>query len=408
MSFWRDPINFIIDWALGVLASTGLAQNWVTVISFVVGAFILAAGAMFFVVFLIWYERKLIGRIQDRFGPNRVGPWGLFQPVADMLKIFTKELITPKGVDWVAYNLAPVLAVAAVLMMWAVTPFWKTFVAADISVGILFLIAIGGLGELGIILAGWGSNNKYALIGALRAVASLISYEIPLVISALIPVMLAGTMNLSGIVEAQDVWFIVSAPVAALIFFISSVAETGRAPFDLAEAESEIVAGYNVEYSGLKFGMFFVGEFLHAFTASFVFVTVFLGGWRGPGAEEIPILGLVYFMIKTFIVYFALILFRGTNPRFRLDQLMNFNWKLLTPLALVVVLVTAFVDRLLVNSQDWLRIAVLLAVNFVIILITNWLVKRATALKPQPASSFERPIARPDNVFIQPGSGAKE
>lgn len=286
MSFWRDPINFIIDWALGVLASTGLAQNWVTIISFVVGAFILAAGAMFFVVFLIWYERKLIGRIQDRFGPNRVGPWGLFQPVADMLKIFTKELITPKGVDWLAYNLAPVLAVAAVLMMWAVTPFWKTFVAADISVGILFLIAIGGLGELGIILAGWGSNNKYALIGALRAVASLISYEIPLVISALIPVMLAGTMNLSGIVEAQNIWFIVSAPVAALIFFISSVAETGRAPFDLAEAESEIVAGYNVEYSGLKFGMFFVGEFLHAFTASFVFVTVFLGGWRGPGLRK--------------------------------------------------------------------------------------------------------------------------
>ncbi len=408
MSFWRDPINFIINWALGVLASIGLTQNWVTVISFVVGAFILAAGAMFFVVFLIWYERKLIGRIQDRFGPNRVGPWGLFQPVADMLKIFTKELITPKGVDWVAYNLAPVLAVAAVLMMWAVTPFWKTFVAADISVGILFLIAIGGLGELGIILAGWGSNNKYALIGALRAVASLISYEIPLVISALIPVMLAGTMNLSGIVEAQNVWFIVLAPVAALIFFISSVAETGRAPFDLAEAESEIVAGYNVEYSGLKFGMFFVGEFLHAFTASFVFVTVFLGGWRGPGAEEIPILGFVYFMIKTFIVYFALILFRGTNPRFRLDQLMNFNWKLLTPLTLVVVLVTAFVDRLLVNSQDWLRIIVLLAVNFVIIIITNGLVKRATALNPQPASSFERPVARPDNVFIQPGSGAKE
>lgn len=408
MSFWRDPINFIIDWALGVLASTGLAQNWVTIISFLVGAFILAAGAMFFVVFLIWYERKLIGRIQDRFGPNRVGPWGLFQPVADMLKIFTKELITPKGVDWLAYNLAPVLAVAAVLMMWAVTPFWKTFVAADISVGILFLIAIGGLGELGIILAGWGSNNKYALIGALRAVASLISYEIPLVISALIPVMLAGTMNLSGIVEAQRIWFIVSAPVAALIFFISSVAETGRAPFDLAEAESEIVAGYNVEYSGLKFGMFFVGEFLHAFTASFVFVTVFLGGWRGPGAEEIPILGLVYFMIKTFIVYFALILFRGTNPRFRLDQLMNFNWKLLTPLALVVVLVTAFVDRLMVNSQDWLRIGVLLVVNFVILVITNWLVKRGTALKPQLASTFERPVARPDNIFIQPGSGAKE
>lgn len=408
MSFWRDPINFIIDWALGLLAGTGLPQNWVTIIGFVAGAFILAAGAMFFVVFLIWYERKLIGRIQDRFGPNRVGPWGIFQPVADMLKIFTKELITPKGVDWVAYNLAPVLAVAAVLLMWAVTPFSKTFVAANLSVGILFLIAVGGLGELGIILAGWGSNNKYALVGALRAVASLISYEIPLVVSALIPVMLSGTMNLTGIVEAQDVWFIVSAPVAALIFFISSTAETGRAPFDLAEAESEIVAGYNVEYSGLKFGMFFVGEFLHAFTSSFVFVTIFLGGWRGPGAEEIPILGLVYFIIKTFIVYFVLILFRGTNPRFRLDQLMNFNWKLLTPLALVVVMVTAFVDRLFIDSADWLRIGMLLVANAAIIFITNWLVKRETALHPKEASTFKRPVARPDNIYIQPGSGAKE
>lgn len=408
MSFWRDPVKFIIDWVLGLLASTGLPQNWVTVIGFVVGAFIFTALAMFFVVFLIWYERKLIGRIQDRFGPNRVGPWGVFQPVADMLKIFTKELITPNGVDWVAYNLAPVLAVAAVLLMWVVTPFSKTFVGANLSVGILFLIAVGGLGELGIILAGWGSNNKYALVGALRAVASLISYEIPLVISALVPVMLAGTMSLVGIVEAQDVWFIVTAPVAALIFFISSVAETGRAPFDLAEAESEIVAGYNVEYSGLKFGMFFVGEFLHAFTASFVFVTVFLGGWRGPGAGEIPLLGFVYFFIKTFIVYFVLILFRGTNPRFRLDQLMNFNWKILTPLALVVVMLTAFVDRLLANTSDWLRIGALLAVNFILIVITNQLIKRGTVIHLVDASSIKRPVARPDNVFIQPGSGAKE
>lgn len=408
MSFWRDPIKFIIDWALALLASTGLPEQWVTLISFVVGAFILAAGGMFFVVFLIWYERKLIGRIQDRFGPNRVGPWGLFQPVADMLKIFTKELITPYGVDWVAYNLAPVLAVASVLLMWAVTPFSKTFVATNISVGILFIIAVGGLGELGIILAGWGSNNKYALVGALRAVASLISYEIPLVISALVPVMLAGTMSLVGIVEAQKVWFVFTAPAAAIIFFISSVAETGRAPFDLAEAESEIVAGYNVEYSGLKFGMFFVGEFLHAFTSSFVFVTIFLGGWRGPGAEEIPLLGFVYFVIKTFIVYFILILFRGTNPRFRLDQLMNFNWKLLTPLALVVVMATALVDHLLSASNDWLRIGVLIVVNLSILFITDLLVKRRTVIPRHEASSFKRPVASPDNVFIQPGSGVKE
>jgi len=408
MSFWRDPLRFVIDWFVGLLASTGMGDGWLTIISYVIGAFVLAAGGMFFVVFLIWYERKLIGRIQDRFGPNRVGPWGLFQPVADMLKIFTKELITPKGVDWVAYNLAPVLSVAAVLMIWSVTPFSKTLYGSNLNVSLLFLIAVGGMGELGIILAGWGSHNKYALLGALRAVAMLISYEVPFVISALVPVMLSGTLSLTGIVLAQTTWYVFTVPAAALIFFITAVAETGRAPFDLAEAESEIVAGYNVEYSGLKFGMFFVGEFLHAFTASFVFVTVFLGGWRGPFAEEIPVLGLVYFVIKTFIVYFALILFRGTNPRFRLDQLMNFTWKVLTPMALVVVMVTAMADRLLIDSAAWLRTVILLAVNLVIMVITERLLWGAMVKEPPYASQFQRPVARPDNIIIQPGSGAKE
>ncbi len=408
MSFWRDPLRFVIDWFVGLLASTGMGDGWLTIISYVIGAFVLAAGGMFFVVFLIWYERKLIGRIQDRFGPNRVGPWGLFQPVADMLKIFTKELITPKGVDWVAYNLAPVLSVAAVLMIWSVTPFSKTLYGSNLNVSLLFLIAVGGLGELGIILAGWGSHNKYALLGALRAVAMLISYEVPFVISALVPVMLAGTLSLTGIVSAQTTWYVFTVPAAALIFFITAVAETGRAPFDLAEAESEIVAGYNVEYSGLKFGMFFVGEFLHAFTASFVFVTVFLGGWRGPFAEEIPLLGLVYFVIKTFIVYFALILFRGTNPRFRLDQLMNFTWKVLTPMALVVVMVTALTDRLFIDSAAWLRTGVLLAVNLVIMVITERFLRGAMVKEPPLASQFKRPVARPENVIIQPDSGVKE
>jgi len=407
MSFWRDPIVFIINWAKDLLASIPWGPGWATTVGFVIGAFVLAAGAMFFVVFLIWYERKLIGRFQGRFGPNRLGPFGLFQPLADMLKIFTKELITPVGVDWVAYNLAPILSVAAVLMMWAVTPFSKTFFGVNISVGILFLIAIGGLGELGILLAGWGSNNKYALVGALRAIAQLISYEVPFVLSALVPVMLSGSMSLVDIVEAQQPWYILVAPAAAFIFFIASVAETGRAPFDLAEAESEIVAGYNVEYSGLKFGMFFVGEFLHAFTASFIFVTVFLGGWRGPFAEEIPVLGLAYFFIKTFIVYFALILFRGTNPRFRIDQMMDLNWKVLTPLSLVVIMAVALVNRLLAGSADWMRVIILFGVNMVIILIAERLIRGQVKTTGPEVGSRQRPVASPDNVFIHPGSGAK-
>jgi NADH-quinone oxidoreductase subunit H len=219
--------------------------------------------------------------------------------------------------------------------------------------------------------------------------------------------MLTGSMSLVDIVEAQTPWYIVVAPAAALIFFIASVAETGRAPFDLAEAESEIVAGYNVEYSGLKFGMFFVGEFLHAFTASFIFVTVFLGGWRGPGADQIPVLGLVYFFIKTFIVYFALILFRGTNPRFRIDQMMELNWKVLTPLSLVVIMVIALVDRLFVGAADWQRTIILLVANLVILVVAERLIRRGVKTTRPEVGSRERPIASPDNLFIQPGSGAK-
>jgi NADH-quinone oxidoreductase subunit H len=407
MGFWRDPVKFIIDWFVGVLVSTGMSDQWVVAVSYLVGSIVLVLGGILFVLFLIWYERKLIGRMQDRFGPNRVGPWGIIQPIADMLKIFTKELITPAGADKVPFNIAPILSVGAVLMMWAVTPFSKTVFGVNLNVGILWVIAVGGLSELAVILAGWGSNNKFSLVGSLRAVAMLISYEVPLVLSALIPVMMSGTMSLVGIVEAQTPWFIVTAPAAAILFFIASVAESGRAPFDLAEAESELVAGYNVEYSGLKFGMFFVGEFLHAFTTSFIFVTVFLGGWRGPGAEQIPVLGLIWFAIKTFIVYFALIFFRGTNPRFRIDQLMNFTWKVMTPLALAVFMVVAVVGRIAFPTE-WLRVVALFGANILVLLIAERIISHSLVETERPVvTTIKRPVARPDNVFIQPGSGAE-
>ena len=226
---------------------------------------------------MIWFERKLIGRFQDRFGPNRVGPWGIIQPLADMLKIFTKEHITPLGVDPLPYNLGPVLAVAAVLAIWAVLPFTLSLVGADLDVSILYVVAIGGLGEIAVVLSGWGSNNKYALLAAFRSVAQLLSYEVPLVIALLVPVMLSGSLSLNQIVREQGVWYIVLAPVAAFIFFIASIAEVGRSPFDLTEAESELVAGFNIEYSGLKFGMFYVADFLHAFTISLLFAVLFPG-----------------------------------------------------------------------------------------------------------------------------------
>lgn len=378
MDFLRDPIGFVIQWYVGWLGGLGLPAGLVNFIAQLTGALMLATGAMLFVVFLIWYERKLIGRIQDRFGPNRVGPWGIFQPVADMLKIFSKEYITPIGADKVTYNLAPILAVAAVLLLWSVLPLSVTVVGTDLNVGLLFLIAVGGLGEMSYILAGWGSNNKYALLGAFRLVAQLISYEVPLVLSALVPVMLAGTLSVTGIVQAQEnVWFIVAAPAAALIFFIASIAEIGRSPFDLIEAESELVAGYNIEYSGLKFGMFFVAEFLHAFTVSLIFATVFLGGWRGPGAEQIPIVGFVYLMLKTFVVYFVTILFRGTLPRFRIDQMMNLNWKVLTPLSLSLIMAMAIVGGLTRDAPLFWQVIAYLLVNILLLAITDQLMRVA-------------------------------
>ena len=262
-----------------------------------------------------------------------------------MIKIFTKEYITPDGADTVVYNLAPILSVSAVILIWAVIPFSISVYGAGINVGVLYVLAVGALGALSIIMAGWSSNNKYALIGAFRAVAQLVSYEVPMVLALLVPVLMARTMAVNQLVEDQNVWFVLLAPLAAAIFFISSIAEIGRAPFDLLEAESELVAGFQTEYSGLKFGMFYVGEFLHAFTIAALTVTLFLGGWRGPGAADYPILGILYFFLKTFMVYFVVTWIRISLPRLRIDQMLNFNWKFMTPIALVLLMVTAVFEK---------------------------------------------------------------
>ena len=393
MSFFADPIPFIINWLTRTMTSWGWSSEIVMVILYILGAALLTLGAMVFTTLLIWAERKIGGRFQDRPGPNRVGPWGIFQTIADMLKIFTKEFITPVGADKVPYNLAPVLSVAAVLCVWAVLPFSKTVFGSNIGVGLLFLIAVGGLGEVAIILAGFGSNNKYALLGAFRAVAQLLSYEVPMVIVLLIPVMLSGSMGMNDIVTAQKIPFIVLAPVAGMIFFTSLIAENGRAPFDLIEADSELVAGYNIEYSGLKFGFFFVADFLHAFTSALIFATLFLGGWQGPGATTIPILGFFYLLIKTALVYFLMLALRFSLPRFRIDQMMNLNWKFLTPLALFTFMTTAVVNKVLPVGENLLRIGGLLAVNVVLWLVANWAMSRFMVRIPRPVVSGPRPVA---------------
>ncbi len=407
MTFWSDPFTAVQQWFNNLLATIGFGPVGVRITGMLVGIVILAVGPMLFTIFLIWVERKVISRIQDRIGPNRVGPFGLFQPFADMVKIFIKEHITPRGADWLPYNLAPVLAVAAVLMVWAVIPFTVTFFGVDLNVGVLFIIAVGSLGEMGIILAGWGSNNKYALLAMFRSVAQLISYEIPLVLSSLVPVMLAGSLNLNDIVKAQQPWFIVTAPATAIIFFIVSLAEIGRAPFDLAEAESEIVSGFNIEYSGLKFGMFYVAEFLHTFTVALIFATLFLGGWRGPGAEQYPILGFIYYFIKVGVVYFLLMLVDGTLPRLRIDQMMNLNWKMLTPISLAVLVVFPLVDKLMAGSPTWLRVVALAGSNLLVLVIGERIGTRRLSRAPAEVGSRDRPVARPENVLSQPDSGAR-
>ncbi len=393
MTFIADPIPFITNWLSQVMTGWGWSDTLIQVLLFILGAGILVIGAMVFTTILIWAERKIGARFQDRLGPNRVGPWGIFQTIADMLKIFTKEYITPAGAVKVPYNLAPVLAVAAVLCVWAVLPFSSTVFGSNIGIGLLFIIAVGGLGEVAIIMAGFGSNNKYALLGAFRAVAQLLSYEVPMVIVLLIPVMLSGSMGMNDIVIAQKIPFIVLAPVACAIFFITSIAENGRAPFDLVEADSELVAGYNIEYSGLKFGFFFVADFLHAFTSALVFATLFLGGWQGPGATTVPILGFVYLLLKTMLVYFFMLTLRFSLPRFRIDQMLNLTWKILTPLALFTFMITAIVNKVLPPGGNLFRIGGLLVVNVVLWLVTNWALARFIKRRPRPVVSGPRPVA---------------
>ena len=271
-------------------------------------------------------------------------------------------------------------------------------VGAEVNIGILFIVAFGGIGTLAIIMAGWSSNNKYALLGAFRTVAQVISYEIPMVIALLIPVILARTMSIQGIVESQELWNIVIAPVAAAILLISSIAEIGRTPFDLLEAESEIVAGFHIEYSGMKFGLFYAGELLHALTIGALFSTLFLGGWRGPFVEEIPVLGIFYLFIKAFLVYFVIMWIRYTLPRIRIDHMLNFNWKFLTPLALITLMLTAVMDKLLANLSSISYSVIMLVVNIVLIWAVLLVLNKHASVERQKVGQ-PRPTANADGVL---------
>ncbi|UCF60282.1 MAG: NADH-quinone oxidoreductase subunit NuoH [Anaerolineaceae bacterium] len=294
------------------------------------------------------YERRANARIQTRIGPNRAGPWGLLQPIADAIKLIFKEELIPDKSDKVLFVLAPVITVVPALILLAVIPMgpdilgFKLGLADDINVGVLYIMAVASIAVYGIVIAGWASNNKYALLGGLRASAQMVSYELSLGLAFIGPILIANTMNIREIVVAQKgLWYIVLQPLGFLIYFIAAVAEVNRAPFDMPEAEQELIAGYHVEYSGLKFALFFMAEYGKMIVISFIGATLFLGGYWGPFVDQAPLLGPFYLFAKVVILLFVLIWIRATFPRIRYDRLMAFGWKIMLPAALFNVVITA-------------------------------------------------------------------
>jgi NADH-quinone oxidoreductase subunit H len=361
----------------------GLIPDWlIYLIAYIVVTTILLIVAPLTMMMQVWFERRAVARMQDRLGPNRVGPAGLLQSIADGVKMFTKEDIVPRAADKWVHLLAPIIAVAPVMFMLAVIPWGRGVVPADVNISVLFVVAISSVSAVGLMMAGWGSNNKFALLGAMRAVAQMVSYEIPAVLGLLGVVLLTGTMSLAKYPELQSGipimgntlqnygvpdlglgWFVFTPVglVGFLLFFISVLAEGERTPFDIPEADSEIVAGYMTEYSGMKFAVFYLGQFVLNYALSMVAAIAFLGGWQGPGVGLLVATGngfliflggalsVVYLLIKAWGLFFVMIWLRGAFPRLRVDQLMGFAWKFLLPLALVNILSIA----LWVSILNW-------------------------------------------------------
>ena len=327
------------------------AGNWVDWLILLIRVLVLFAALMVAVLLTIWAERKLVADMQTRLGPNRAGPFGILITLADGIKLFFKEGLTPASADRPVYLLAPVVSLIPAFIAFAVIPFGTSislfgreipFQLADLNIGILYVLALGSLGVYGVVLAGWSSGTKYPLLGAVRSSAQMISYEISLGLGLVAVLMYSGTLQMSEIVARQDtIWNVIPQAPAFFIFGISAMAETNRAPFDLPEAESELVAGFHTEYSGIRFAMFFLAEYLHMITVSAVAVTVFFGGPRGPVFDVLPwVWPLLWFLLKLIALIFVFVWIRATLPRFRYDRLMNFGWKVLIPWGLVWVVAT--------------------------------------------------------------------
>lgn len=367
MNFWNDPLKVAAVWLEGIFTGWGMDVVLAHVLVVFLGVLLLITILMVLDIFLVWIERKAVARFQDRIGPNRLGPYGLMQPFADIIKLIIKEDTTPNGADKVVYNLAPILSMMSVLILWAIVPLAPVMLGVDLNVGVLFLIAAGAIGTLSIIMAGWSSNNKFAMIGGFRQVAVMVAFEVPMLTMLMIPTMFAGSMDMNVIIQSQNIWYFILSPLGALIFLIAAIAELGRAPFDLAEGESELVAGFNIEYSGMKFGMFYAGELLHAFTFGGFWAILFFGGYRFLGLEQVsPFLAILILVIKAMIGYWVIMWVKYTMMRIRIDQMLGFNWKFLTPLSFALLLMTALMNTLLRGADGWLYITGMFLSNVVV------------------------------------------
>jgi NADH-quinone oxidoreductase subunit H len=336
--------NFWLNWALFTLL----------VLVFIVGMTLL----------FIWWERRLVGRFQARLGPNRVGPFGLLQPIADGLKVLIKEDIIPDKSDKWVFWLAPVVALVPAMLIFAVIPFQDGALLADLNIGILYIMAVSSVVVIGVFMAGWGSSNKYSLLGAMRTIAQEVSYEIPLVLSIIGVVLLAGSLSLNDIVNAQGVPFILVQPLGFLIYFTAALAEINRTPFDLLEAESEVIAGFFTEYSGMKFGLFYLTEYAETVAVSAIVATLFLGGWQGPLLPP-----WLWFLIKVVAVFSFIVWVRATMPRLRVDQVMGFAWKFLLPLSIINLLLTALQVLLWPDISLWVMAGMNIVIAAVLILL---------------------------------------
>jgi len=383
-----------------VFAGWGL-PGWAAklIIDFIIILILVILGVMAVIV-LTPMERKVIARMQDRPGPNRAWPYGLSQAFADAIKMLTKEMILPRHADRLIYTTAPILIVIPALMIYAVLPFGPQAAdaelqlgAANLNVGVLYFVALGSVASIAILMAGWGSNNKFALLGAFRVVNQLIAYEVPMILSLLAVVVLTGTMATQRIVEVQSIPYLIVMPIAALTFLASAMAELNRSPFDLLEAESELVAGYQVEYGGMKFAMFYIAEYVNILSTSILFSALFLGGYKFFGLEDAaPVLAPFIVLGKAVSVFFIMLWTRGTFPRIRLDQLVGLAWKFLVPIGLVNLVLVALVVKL--STNPWAQAGLLLLGNVVTLAVT-FLIMSLAERRAKPSGSVVMSEAHP-------------